>query len=64
MKTILELSYTRAQQYFMEPQNYCNMQLPLYIDFEPVLGYVQKVIGSKELKAILKDKDRMPSDME
>ena len=64
MKTILELSYTMAQQYFMEPQNYCNMQLPLYIDFEPVLGYVQKVIGSKELKAILKDKDRMPSDME
>lgn len=64
MKTILDLSYTKARQYFMEPQNYCNMQLPVYIDFGPVLGYVQKVIGNKGLQAILKDKNKKPSDME
>lgn len=48
----------------MESQNYCNMQLPVYVDFRPVLDYVQKVIGNRELNAILKDRKRMPSDME
>lgn len=64
MKTILNLSYIKARQYFMESQNYCNMQLPVYVDFRPVLDYVQKVIGNRELNAILKDRKRMPSDME
>lgn len=64
MKTILNLSYIKARQYFMESQNYCNMQLPVYVDFKPVLDYVQKVIGNRELNAILKDRKRMPSDME
>ena len=64
MATILDLSYVKACKYFMESQNYCNMQLPVYIDFTPVLDYVQKVIGSKELRSILKDRNIMPSDME
>lgn len=64
MKTILDLSSTKARQYFMESQNYCTMQLPVYIDFKPVLDYVQKSIGNKELKAILKDPKIMPSEME
>lgn len=28
MKTILELSHIKARQYFLESQNYCNMQFP------------------------------------
>lgn len=40
------------------------MQLPIYIDFKPVLDYVQKVIGNKELTAILNDKSIKPSDLE
>lgn len=59
MKTILNLSYIKARQYFMESQNYCNMQLPVYVDFRPVLDYVQKVIGNRELNAILKDRKRI-----
>ena len=39
MKTILELSHIKARQYFLESQNYCNMQFPKYIDFKPVIEY-------------------------
>lgn len=62
MKTILELSHIKARQYFLESQNYCNMQFPKYIDFKPVIKYVQNSVGNKELRDILKDPKRMPSD--
>lgn len=61
MKTILDLSYIKARRYFLESKNYCNMQFPVYIDFKPVLDYVQSIIGNKELKDILKDPKKMPS---
>lgn len=61
MKTILELSHIKARQYFLESQNYCNMQFPKYIDFKPVIEYVQNSVGNKELRDILKDPKRMPS---
>lgn len=64
MKTILELSHIKARQYFLESQNYCNMQFPKYIDFKPVIEYVQNSVGNKELRDILKDPKRMPSDYE
>lgn len=64
MKTVLDLSYVKAKKYFLESHNYCNMQFPIYIDFKPVLEYVQNAIGNKELKDILKDPKRMPSDYE
>ena len=64
MKTILDLSYTKARQYFMESQNYCSMQLPVYIDFKPVLDYVQTIIGNRSLEVILKNKNIKPSEME
>lgn len=62
MKTILELSHIKARQYFLESQNYCNMQFPKYIDFKPVIEYVQNSVGNKELRDILKDPKRMPSE--
>ena len=40
------------------------MQFPIYIDFKPVIAYVQNTVGNKELKDILKDSKRMPSDYE
>ena len=64
MQTILELSDIKARRYFLESQNYCNMQLPVYIDFKPVLDYVQAIVGTKELKAILKNTDNPPSSFE
>lgn len=64
MKTILDLSYIKAKKYFLESQNYCNIQLPVYIDFKPVIDYVQNTVGTKELKEILKAPKKMPSDYE
>lgn len=64
MKTVLELSHIKARRYFLESQNYCNMQFPIYIDFTPVIEYVQSTVGNKELKDILKDHSKMPSDYE
>ena len=64
MQTVLELSYVKARRYFLESQNYCNMQFPVYLDFKPIIEYVQKIIGNKELKDILKDPKKMPSDYE
>ena len=29
MKTILDLSNVKAYQYFMEPENYCNVSFPI-----------------------------------
>jgi hypothetical protein len=62
METVLDLSCTKAKKYFLESQNYCNMQLPLYIDFKPVLEYVQTTVGKKDLKDILKDSKKKPSE--
>ena len=64
MQTVLELSHEKARQYFLESQNYCNMQFPVYIDFQPVIDYVQNTIGNKELNDILKVPKKMPSDYE
>jgi len=61
MQTVLSLSSVKARQYFLESQNYCNMQFPVYIDFTPVIEYVQRTIGKKELKDILKDPNKKPS---
>lgn len=64
MKTILDLSHTKARKYFLESQNYCNMQFPVYIDFKPVIDYVQSTVGNRNLKDILKDSKKYPSDYE
>lgn len=64
MKTVLELSHAKAMQYFLESQNYCNMQFPVYIDFKPVIDYVKNKIGNKDFKEILKDPNNKPSNFE
>ena len=36
MRTVLDLSNVMAYKYFMEPANYCSVDLPIYIDFKPI----------------------------
>ena len=38
MKTILELSNTEAEQFFTQAENYCNIDLPKYFNFQPLLN--------------------------
>lgn len=37
MKTILDLNSTEARQYFLKQESYCNVQLPEYFYFQPLL---------------------------
>lgn len=61
MITILDLSSTKARRFFLESENYCSMQLPPYIDFKPILDFVENMVKNKGLKDILIDSKKMPS---
>ena len=54
MRTVLDLSNVMAYKYFMEPANYCSVDLPIYIDFKPILDFVEKKLGVLDLKTFLK----------
>lgn len=62
MQTILDLSFTKARKYFMEPENYCTLGLPKYVDFSEVLRFVQAKVNTKDLNAILVNKNDKPSN--
>lgn len=64
MKTVLNLSFSKAKKYFLESQNYCNIQLPVYIDFKPILDYVEGIVGKKDLNGILISNKSLPSEFE
>ena len=40
MKTVLDLNNKEAYNYFMSPDNYCNIPLPPYFKFDTLLKYV------------------------
>jgi len=42
VKTILELNNTEAKQYFLKQESYCNVQLPEYFNFQPLLDALAK----------------------
>lgn len=48
----------------MESSNYCNLDLPIYIDFSKVLTYVEGKVEKKSLDDILKVAKKMPSEYE
>lgn len=55
MKTILDLDSKQARRFFMESENYCNIDLPPYFDFTPILDFVKSMCGqAKGLEGILK----------
>jgi hypothetical protein len=37
LKKLTELTHTEARQYFLKQENYCNVDLPKYFDFQPLL---------------------------
>jgi len=37
LKKLTELTHTEARQYFLKQENYCNIDLPIYFDFQPLL---------------------------
>ena len=61
MKTILELSRTKALDYFMQSSNYSTLPLPIYFDFQKILNFVKTNIGTKDFATCLESK-KNPSD--
>lgn len=61
MQTILELSAEDARRYFMKAECYCNIDLPEYFDFQPLLNELKKK-GTEvdEIKvSVAKDHDKV-----
>lgn len=54
MKTVLDLAPQEALKFFMDAENYCNLSLPSYFNFQPILDYVQKKVGKSTLDSCLK----------
>ena len=61
MQTVLSLSPEKARDYFMNAEQYCGIALPSYINFQPILDYVKKVVGMKDLADCLKEDKQLPS---
>lgn len=53
MKTILDLSHTEARRFFLKQESYCNIDLPKYFNFQPLLDALSKNgnIGTISLEA-------------
>ena len=62
MKTVLELSTTKAMDYFLQPSNYTTIALPIYFSFKEIIDFVKTTIGRKDFSVCLKDSKKNPSD--
>lgn len=48
MKNILLLNNTQAKEFFMNEENYCNIDLPLYFSFTDVLNQADTILTKKK----------------
>lgn len=60
MKTILDLSNTEAQAFFFRKEIYCNIDLPPYFDFQPLLDKLSQI---GKLKTLPFDKAKSYDDV-
>ncbi len=58
-KNILDCNETEANEFFSRSSSFCNIDLPQYFDFTPVLSRINKEIAEKELRSFCKS---MPKD--
>ncbi|WP_288941113.1 hypothetical protein [uncultured Alistipes sp.] len=59
MKTVLELSTTKAMDYFLQPSNYTTIAFPIYFSFKEIIDFVKTKIGRKDFGACLKDSKKI-----
>lgn len=62
-KTILDCSCDEAREYFLQASKFCTIDLPKYIDFQPLLTRLEATIGKNRLFSITKD-ESSPKDSE
>lgn len=51
MKTIHQLDYKRARDFFVATESYCNVDLPKYVNFQPLLDEVNKKLDGNDLSS-------------
>lgn len=61
-QSILKLSASDAQLFFLKTESYCNFELPPYINFAPLLKKTDEFLKNKNLKG-LSDKPREHNDV-
>ncbi len=49
IKTVLEMDHKEARAYFLEPANYCSIDLPPYFQFDELLRNVARILAKKKL---------------
>ncbi len=53
-KNILQLNNIQLKKYFLRSENYSNIDLPLYFNFDKLLGQIDKYLLGKELNSLIK----------
>lgn len=69
MKSILELNNVEVKKFFLKQESYCNIDLPVYYSFQPLLDCVLSIIGNKSLSDfhdldLIKNKPKWPCNYE
>lgn len=60
MKTLLDLTYLEARTFFLKKENYCDIDLPKYFNFEPLL---QALAESTQVDSISLEKAKKLNDI-
>lgn len=62
-KTVLDLNHIQARTYFLDEKNYCSIDLPKYITFQPLLDSLDKSLNNRPLSSLC-DQINKPEDDE
>ena len=52
MKTVLELAYNEAKDFFLKEESYFSVELPDYFNFQDLLNNIDKELNGRKLKEI------------
>ena len=58
-QNVLKLSYLKARNFFMQQKIYCNVDIPDYISFNPILKEINRLLEGKKLPDLYRDKPNM-----
>lgn len=58
MKKLLKMQHDKARLFFLKPESYSTIDLPLYYNFDKVIKYIDKKIYGKDYKTFYCPNDR------
>ncbi len=61
MKKLTKMTNIEAKKFFLKSSSYCNIELPKYFDFQPLINDISAQIGRKELLSLCKDRKKLPN---